>query len=196
MDTLLPISLYHVHLPISIAKRKARPTDGLPSWNWPIRPEGANAARSASDGARAAITEGTIEVTQPRTVASEHYNGAEGTQAAAAAARVRDQLDGAHRLEKLKPETYAMVKMTYPPDSPGNHVPLLIVQLPPTFGDVDTTKEDADIRDVSDANEARARVACVCLRLLEFARTRSSSLEFKRVRSNSLIFPFLFDTRL
>ena len=144
-----------------IAKRKSRPTDGLPRWNWPIRPSGASTARSASDGARAAIAQDTIEVVQPRTVASSHYNGAEGAAAAAAAARVRDEVEGSSRLEQLKPGTFAMVKMSYAADSPGNHVPLLVVELPASFGDVDTTKEDADIKDVS-ALELRVRAVCAC----------------------------------
>ena len=134
-----------------ITKRKSRPTDGLPSWNWPIRPNDAGAARSADNVARATVADGTLEVEQPRQVASTFYNGAEGVAAAQAAARVRDHVAGATRRETLEALSFAMVRMNYEhldADSPGNRVPLVIVQLPANFGEADTTAEDADIRDV------------------------------------------------
>lgn len=117
---------------------EAARVDTLPKWNFACIPRDENSLddhRAAA--ARAALRDLAI-VQQPATIASNAVagSGAEGN----AERRARTTWDAEHSTLALTPDGFVFVKMNYttPVDAGGCRIPACLVQLPSSFGELDT----------------------------------------------------------
>ena len=114
----------------------------LPKWQWPLRPPSRGTASQAvgprAAALRAALAATTV-VEQPKTIADGvDASGAEGRRARAAKAKNTEERES----QKLRPDSFLMVNFEAT-NTEGCQIPLMLVQCPSSFGDIDTTKADA-----------------------------------------------------
>lgn len=117
----------------------------LAKWDFKCRPAGPQGPISSSEVAARQVHSSTVRMRQPQSITSSAADGSEGRAARAE----RRAADAETTFAELEPNTFAMVKATYP--NPGDddyveggcRIPWLLVQLPATFRDVNTANGSA-----------------------------------------------------
>lgn len=130
----------------------------LPQWRWPLRPAEQAVGASAGAAAGASETVGGVQVTRVQHVNTVDCSldgvGAAAARAADGAKRnakavelAADEISAtALNTDALEPDDWVFVRMSYTPlrqgERGGCRIPWILVQLPSSFGGVDTTKAD------------------------------------------------------